>query len=178
MGFGPDQCSRCGSLIPIGYSCRHCMASNELQSLIGDQVLPSPTEADPHGLDAHTPGAKVDAGKPFAGLLGLFGRALLAVAEVSTAGAKKYTRGGWQHVPEGETRYTDALWRHLLQQGGDISRRDPQLGTFHMAQVVWNALAALELHLRNLEGEHERTKQGGDQSGSGEASGSATSRPP
>jgi len=103
-------------------------------------------ERDPNGVDPHTPGAKLDAGKPMAGLLGDFSRALLAVAEVGTFGARKYTRGGWQSVPDGVVRYTDALWRHLLKE---------RLGTFdsdsdlrHAAHLAWNALARLELMLR------------------------------
>jgi hypothetical protein len=71
-------------------------------------------EQDPHGKDPHEPGAKLDLGKPFAGLLAHFGKALLAVAQVSTYGSKTYSRGGWQHVPNGVERYTDAFWRHLL----------------------------------------------------------------
>lgn len=54
------------------------------------------TESDPSGKNQHEPGAKLDAGKIKAGVLGQFARALLAVAEVGTHGQEKYTRGGWQ----------------------------------------------------------------------------------
>jgi hypothetical protein len=105
-------------------------------------------EKDPLGKDQHEPGAKLDAGKSFAGLIALFGQALLEVAKISTYGAKKYTRGGWQHVPDGVERYNDAFWRHLLEQGGDLDKLDKDSGLLLQAQVVWNALATLELYIR------------------------------
>ena len=46
------------------------------------------TENDPTGRGAHEPGAKLDAGKPLAGVLSDFSLALIAVAEVGTFGAK------------------------------------------------------------------------------------------
>ena len=73
-------------------------------------------EEDSHGIRQHEPGAKLDKGKPDASLLLMFGKALRAVSEVGTFGADKYTRGGWQEVPDGINRYTAALVRHLLQE--------------------------------------------------------------
>jgi len=64
-------------------------------------------------------------GKPIASVLGDFGRALLAVAEVGTFGADKYTRGGWVSVPDGVDRYTDALYRHLLAEASCASSAIP-----------------------------------------------------
>jgi hypothetical protein len=103
-------------------------------------------EHDPGGLKPSDPGAKLDAGKTMAGVLADFPRALKAVAEVGTFGAKKYSRGGWQSVPRGVERYTDAMWRHLLEES--ISEFDVDSGLRHAAQVAWNALARLELMLR------------------------------
>lgn len=103
-------------------------------------------ECDPHGLGTHTPGAKLDAGKPDASLLLDFGLALTAVARVGTFGANKYTRGGWQQVPDGINRYTAALLRHLF--AGRYDPVDVDSGLEHDAQVAWNALARLELKLR------------------------------
>ena len=103
-------------------------------------------EADPHGVEQHQPGAKLDAGKPMAGVLGDFGLALLAVAEVGTFGANKYTRGGWQSVPNGVERYTDAAWRHLLKE--HMERWDSDSNLEHAAHLAWNTLARLELMLR------------------------------
>ena len=103
-------------------------------------------EQDPHGKCLHTPGAKADMGKVKAGVIGDFGLALLAVAEVGTHGADKYTRGGWQHVPSGQERYTDAMWRHLLKAGQEEFDQDS--GLSHKAHAAWNALAVLELEIR------------------------------
>ena len=104
------------------------------------------SESDPQGLSPHEAGAKLDAGKNKAGLLSDFSLALLAVAEVGTHGAEKYSRGGWQSVPNGLERYTDAAWRHLLKERQDHTDEDS--GLSHAAHMAWNALARLELILR------------------------------
>jgi hypothetical protein len=104
------------------------------------------SETDPTGRQPGEAGAKLDAGKTKAGVLGDFSLALLAVADVGTFGAEKYSRGGWQEVPNGIERYTDALWRHLLnERHGD---NDDDSGLLHAAHMAWNALARLELILR------------------------------
>lgn len=105
-------------------------------------------ETDPQGIDQHAPGAKLDAGKPRVALVFKgFSLALMEVAKVGTSGAQKYTDDGWQEVPDGEVRYKDAMLRHLLQSfTEDI---DPGFGMSHLAHCCWNALAALELSLRN-----------------------------
>lgn len=112
------------------------------------------TEYDPNGLRPSDPGAKLDAGKVMAGVLADFPRALKEVAAVGTFGAKKYSRGGWQSVPNGVERYTDAFWRHLLEEG--IDPVDTDSGLLHAAHVAWNALARLELMIRELEQESTR----------------------
>ncbi|AUR97649.1 hypothetical protein NVP1243O_26 [Vibrio phage 1.243.O._10N.261.54.B5] len=118
-----------------------------------DGMLLSPLieepEQDPNGIDQHDNGAKLDAGKPMAGrLLGMFGGALMAVSEVGTFGAKKYTEGGWQHVEDGFKRYDDAGMRHFLKRGmGEEFDADSELP--HLAHEAWNALAKLELYLRD-----------------------------
>jgi len=86
-------------------------------------------------------GIKYDNGKPRVGfMLQQFSRALLAVAEVTTLGAKKHGDGNWQYVEQ--ERYQDALGRHLLESGVN----DTNL--LHKAHVAWNALAVLELELK------------------------------
>lgn len=109
-------------------------------------------QQDPKGLEASQPGAKLDSGKPDASLLLHFGKALSAVAEVGTAGAKKYSRGGWQEVDDGVNRYTAAMLRHLLAENYETFDKDisAYLGkdVRHAASVAWNALARLELILR------------------------------
>lgn len=105
------------------------------------------TERDPAGLPPHAPGAKLDGEKVMAELtLDGFSRALLAIAEVSTYGAKKYSPGGWQHVDDGQTRYRRAGDRHRLARGHEPY--DLESGLMHLAHEVWNRLAELELMLR------------------------------
>lgn len=111
-------------------------------------------ERDPHGKAPNAPGAKLDAGKVQAGLLLDFSRALEAVADVATHGAAKYSPGGWLKVFDGQRRYTDAMLRHLLadaQAGGNSF--DPDSLLRHAAHTAWNALAVLELALRDVERE-------------------------
>ena len=107
-------------------------------------------EKDPHGLDQHAPGSKLDNGKQLASVLLDFSRALSKVADIGTFGAQKYTRRGWEAVPNGEERYTDAMIRHLLKHGQG-EEFDPDHGIEHLAAVIWNACAALELKLRRKE---------------------------
>lgn len=123
----------------------------------GDPVYPQPMtpappkpgskETDPLGIDQHAPGAKLDSGKQLAGVLLDFSRALEAVADVGTFGANKYTRLGWESVPNGEQRYTDALMRHLLKMQRE--ELDPDSGLEHLAHLAWNCLAVLELKRRS-----------------------------
>ncbi len=107
-------------------------------------------ETDPTGRQAHEPGAKLDQGKVMAALLKDFSLALTEVAKVCTYGAKKYSRGGWQHVPGGVDRYDDAKWRHMLATRHE--EIDRESGLRHDAQEIWNALARLELILRDEKG--------------------------
>lgn len=105
-------------------------------------------EKDPNGKSQSESGAKLDAGKNRIGLVLLgFAKALAEVSKVGTFGANKYTENGWQDVPDGEKRYTDAMLRHLLsEQDGSI---DDDSGMLHAAQVAWNALARLHFILQN-----------------------------
>ena len=107
-----------------------------------------PKEADPTGRDAHSPGAKLDNGKAaFDYVLGYFPLALAAVNEVAEVGAIKYTPGGWVTVPEGIKRYGNAGIRHRLARlGGEDNDKDTKL--LHAAHEAWNALAVLELILK------------------------------
>lgn len=101
-------------------------------------------------LSQHEQGAKLDHGKPRVDLVvGGFPRAMLAVAEVAAYGAAKYTEGGWQRVENGVVRYTAAKDRHRVL--GEIERCDTESGLLHAAHEAWNALAVLELILREQE---------------------------
>jgi len=108
-----------------------------------------PKDVDPRGIDQHELGAKLDAGKVDTSLLLMFSRALNEVAKVGTYGATKYSRGGWRHVADGITRYTSAMLRHLFKEMDEDY--DAESGLLHAAQTAWNALARLELILRESE---------------------------
>ena len=106
-------------------------------------------QKDPNGKDQHQVGAKLDFGKlkPRLVIQG-FARALNEVAKVATFGANKYTENGWQEVPNGIARYTDAKFRHALAEGMG-EENDPESGLMHAAHEAWNALARLELMLKD-----------------------------
>lgn len=116
------------------------------------------TESDPNGKSAKEAGSKLDAGKSpvFQGLLDYFPRACLAVAEVSAAGAAKYAWKGWESVPDGLNRYSNALARHVVNESIQ-GPYDPD-GFLHKSQVAWNALAVLELYLKENELQSKRYK--------------------
>lgn len=143
-------------------TCARCVAWHDglLCSKLGDctdviwikkeqpMSTTKPKEADPTGKSQHEPGAKLDAGKLRPGLvLNGFARALKAVTAVGTYGANKYTDNGWMEVPNGVQRYTDAMHRHLLAEAtGELKDNDTEL--LHAAHAAWNALARLDLMLR------------------------------
>lgn len=123
----------------------------------GERIPVLGKEADPTGKDAHTPGAKLDAGKLRPTLvLRDMARALKAVIKIATDGAAKYTPGGWLVVPQGLERYEDADLRHMLERftGQPVDKDSKSL---HLAHEAWNALAKLELHLRKEENEAKST---------------------
>jgi hypothetical protein len=107
------------------------------------------SEADPTGRKPHEAGAKLDLGKSpiYRGAIDYFPRAIKAVAQVSHFGATKYTWKGWETVPDGIARYSDAIGRHLVDEAieGPITKDS---GLLHAAHTAWNALAVLELKLR------------------------------
>lgn len=118
-----------------------------------DNPFAPPVERDPSGLDPHSPGAKVDAGKVRPSLIieGM-ARAVWAVSQVATFGAAKYTDGGWVLVERGQMRYADAGYRHVLKRAmGEPVDNDSNLT--HLAHEAWNALAKLDLYLREQEKE-------------------------
>lgn len=93
-------------------------------------------------------GVKFDNGKIRASLIMCsMARALEAVCEIGTFGANKYTDDGWLEVPNGEQRYTDALFRHMFLEAKG-SKYDDDSGLRHAAHTAWNALARLDIQLR------------------------------
>lgn len=106
------------------------------------------TNDDPSKIAAGA--IKYDNGKSpvFRGLIDYFPRACEQVAAVSAFGATKYSWKGWLSVDKGFERYSDALVRHLTSEGkGETEDRDS--GLRHASHVAWNAMARLELLLRD-----------------------------
>ncbi len=60
-----------------------------------------------------------------------------SLAQVLTFGAEKYAPNSWQRVPDGERRYTDALYRHLEQYRMGEST-DAESGLSHLAHAITN----------------------------------------
>lgn len=109
-------------------------------------------QSDPNGKAAHEPGAKLDSGKPLGALIADFGCALERVVDIGTYGANKYSRGGWQTVPEGRQRYMDAFYRHLLASHRECY--DQESEHRHLHHALWNLLAVVELEERGkIQGE-------------------------
>ncbi len=107
-------------------------------------------EVDPFGKSAKESGSKLDAGKSPVrrGLLEYFPRACEAIADISLFGASKYAWKGWETVPDGENRYGDAGVRHIIKAAieGPI---DKDSGKLHAGHEAWNAMARLELILKD-----------------------------
>lgn len=121
----------------------------DINALRRERAAQYQKEEDPNGLDQHTPGAKLDAGKVRMDLmLHGFARALVEVGKVTTYGAQKYTDNGWAAVSNGVARYSDAMQRHYMQEATEGEMDTDGSGLMHAAQVAWNALARLELMLR------------------------------
>lgn len=95
---------------------------------------------------------KYDGGKApvFRGAVSYFPRAISSVAEVSAFGASKYAWKGWEGVSDGYNRYSDAMVRHLMYEGQE-EILDPDSGLLHAAHAAWNALARLELLIKERE---------------------------
>lgn len=84
-------------------------------------------------FDAVATGTKADAGKPRWSLLPT--GAIAQVVAVLEAGAAKYAPDNWQHVKNPETRYYDAMMRHVdAWRSGE--RIDPETGLSHLAHAA------------------------------------------
>lgn len=99
-------------------------------------------EQDPNGLKVGVPGAKFDDGKISVRVLKRMGLALMAVADLGTAGAKKYSFDGWVEVDNAVERYEDAMIGHMLKEA--FETEDPDMRFPHEVQVAWNALTRLQ----------------------------------
>lgn len=153
IGFLPPEVNQVQDNIG-GYDADELLGAIALEERSDPHANPERfliAEGDPHGIEQHTKGAKLDAGKPDAGLvLESFPNALMAVAAVATFGANKYTRGGWKEVPGGLLRYKAAEMRHkLYREMGE--EYDKESGFLHRAHEAWNSLAQLEYVLSGRE---------------------------
>lgn len=87
-------------------------------------------------------GRKDDGGKaPWSLLMRGCALALTGVVSVLKFGAGKYAADSWQKVEDGETRYRDALYRHLhsIETRG-FTAKDPETGLLEWFHVACNAL--------------------------------------
>lgn len=92
-------------------------------------------------------GRKYDGGKLRYDLLPI--RPLAEVVKVYTLGAKKYADRNWELGIEWSRVY-GALQRHAnAYWGGEVL--DPELGTNHLASVIWCALALMEFEQTHAE---------------------------
>lgn len=94
-------------------------------------------------------GVKFDYCKPKAGVLLDFSRALERIVDIGTYGADLYGRKNWEQLDDARTRYLDAAMRHLLAYPRE--KNDKDTGQSHLAHVVWNLLAIIELEERDNE---------------------------
>jgi hypothetical protein len=83
-----------------------------------------------------------------------FPNALKAIAKCSLYGHNKYeeTDLDWmnfERLENAEERYFNALFRHLLDCGLDLDKKDSESELPHIYHVVWNAMALLELLTKN-----------------------------
>ena len=95
-----------------------------------------------------TIGRKLDSNKPLVvkGFMQQFPKGIAEVSRVSEFGALKYEWGNWRYVDNGVERYTEALGRHFLADG-----LDNESNLLHAAHAAWNAMARLELMLKELD---------------------------
>ena len=93
-------------------------------------------------------GRKHDFGKPEWYLLPF--NAVEEIVKVLTFGAKKYSPGNWQHVPNAKSRYFSALMRHLTAwvNGED---KDKETKLSHLAHAGCCLLFLMELNKNDAE---------------------------
>lgn len=97
-------------------------------------------------------GIKYDSGKVKIGEMFVsFKRSLLEVCKVYEFGFNKYGKDNFKNVENGYTRYTNAMIRHLLKEDSEIYDEETEL--LHASHCAWNALARLEMLLKQREQE-------------------------
>lgn len=108
-------------------------------------------------MESDKKGTKFDSNKPDAYLLFQdFPRALQEISKLANMGAhKKYAPHNWQYLEDGKQRYSSALVRHMIEEilCPDYVECDEVF--LHATAVAWNAIARLELILREKENDTE-----------------------
>lgn len=124
-------CTQCGT-----FNNEHqvCNCANKKLAVPSTSLFPT-TEV----------GMKFDNGKLLYSLIPP--ETLKALAEVLTFGAQKYAPNNWTLVENGETRYLDALFRHLEAfRSGET--HDPDSKLHHLSHVLTNVAFLHYLHTK------------------------------
>ena len=97
--------------------------------------------------------AKYDKVPVLRGAIQRFPRALREIAKVSVFGSEKHEQSigstSYLDVPGADDIYADAEGRHMLAEAIEGPRNYEDGDLLHKAQKAWNALADLEVFLRN-----------------------------
>lgn len=97
--------------------------------------------------DDKKPAVKYDSEKPrVAEMLLDFDSAVVELAKVWAFGANKYAASQWKRLPNAETRYKNALVRHLLQT--ETEPTDSESGLSHYHHIACNAMFLLWLEIQ------------------------------
>lgn len=119
----------------------------------------------PGGVDAQkalnslAPATAAKYAKPdvYSGVLYRFPRSMLEIAKVSAFGTKKHNvhaaDRSYMDIPNAFDVYSAAVSRHLINEAieGPVNLDPNDGGMLHAAQLAWDALARLEIFLRNRE---------------------------
>lgn len=147
-------CNRCGTrLNDVTIDCTCYLADEIIREATNLKVKVANAFLVDNSETPKNLGSKYDGGKsPIArGVIAYFPRALHAVGMISKYGAEKYNvpyeDKNWERVENAQGRYRDALGRHLLYEEID-GPTDPESKQLHAAHAAWNALAYLEMVLR------------------------------
>lgn len=100
-------------------------------------------------------GIKYDSGKAkIDEMFVSFKNSLLEVCKVYEFGFNKYGKDNFKNVENGYTRYTNAMIRHLLKEDSEVYDEETEL--LHASHCAWNALARLEMLLKQRENEEQK----------------------
>lgn len=87
-----------------------------------------------------------------------FPRALQAITQCSQFGHEKYKHVdedwlNYQRLENAKLRYDNAMIRHFLEEGWEDTKFDKDSNLPHIYHTAWNALARLELYLKEINNE-------------------------